>query len=212
MPAKRPVLISTLGILNIVFGSLGLLTNVCCAPAGLFVSSAMSNVQLPQQAGQPAPTMPTNELNKIPEYFAFQCASIVVSALTGGLLLASGIGFLKMKQWGRAAGICYAIIGIVWGVIAWIVTQKYIFPAVETMMQNMGKQAGPNNPFVNTQGIMRLMMTFGLVFNFVYPTAVLIVMLLPAVKRGLEGKIDPSWEPDPSALPMDDSADGGLEP
>jgi hypothetical protein len=204
MPAKRPALITVLGILNIVFGSMGLFGSLCCGPIGLASSSLMGQMKFPQQAGQPEIINPNAELDKNPAYIAFQWASLAVSTLTGALLLTSGIAFLKMKTWGRIVGMIYAVIGILWAVVAWIVTQAYIFPVIEAMLKDMEEKVGKGNPFSGSPGLMKIIMSFGLVFNFVYPIVVLIIMLLPAVKRGLEGQIDPAWQPGADAV--DDGA------
>ena len=39
----------------------------------------------------------------------------------------------------------------------------------------------------------------GLLIAFAYPITVLILMMLPAVKNGLAGKVDPEWQPSPNA-------------
>src|SRR4051794_9115367 len=101
MPLKRPTIISVIGILNIVFGSLGLVTSVCCGGAGLIATRYMGEIPMPQQAGKapgPNPFAEMSKLNDVPGYLATQVGGIAMAAVTGTLLILSGIGFLKMKQ------------------------------------------------------------------------------------------------------------------
>ncbi len=121
MPLKRPTIISVIGILNIVFGALGGFTSLCCGIPVLFMDKLFA--LFPQPPGQPSPGIFFAEMNKVPGYFALQCFSIFMSFFTGCLLIVSGIGFLRMKRWGRFTGIGYSIIGILWATMGVIVQQ-----------------------------------------------------------------------------------------
>ncbi len=211
MPIRRPTIITVIGILCIVFGGLGVVTMVCCGIPGVIATQFMGQVQLPSAPGQPPIENPMKEMNNNPGIMAFQLASITMSTLAWSILLISGIGLLKMKKWGRLTAIIYAFISIIWGSIAWVVQQQLIRPRMEEWAKKVQAQVGQSNPFLNNPTFNNIAAAFGLVVAFAIPIVVLVLMCLPAVKNGLEGKLDPSWEPDPSALPMDDETDGGLD-
>ena len=99
----RPTIISVIGILNIVFGSMGLITAICCVGGGMLLAPLASQLPMPQGPGKAPIENPMGKLNAIPGYVAFQCAQVAMGVLTGSLLLISGIGFLKMKWWSRAS-------------------------------------------------------------------------------------------------------------
>ena len=211
MPTKRPTIITVIGILCIVFGGLGVVGMLCCTVPGLVMAQFAGQVQLPQGPGKAPIDNPLKEMNSIPGFMAFQLASVSMSVITWSILLISGIGLLKMKTWGRMTGFVYAFVAIIWGSVAWVIQQQMFKPRLEEMAKKIQAQVGQTNPFLNNPTFNNIAAAFGLLVAFAVPAVVLVLMCLPAVKNGLEGKTDPSWEPDPSALPMDDSADGGLE-
>ena len=205
--SKRPTIISVIGILNIVFGSLGLATVICCVGPGLIMGQFAAQMPMPKAQGQPQMENPLAAMNAIPGYIATQCAQIGMGSLTGGLLLVSGIGFMKMKPWARTTAMIYSIIAMLWGVAAWIIQQKFVNPGVLEMTKKIQAQAGPNappNPMFS-ESYMNVVATLGLMVSFAYPVTLLILILLPAVKYGLAGKVDPAWQPPEEPL------DGGIE-
>ncbi len=227
MPPKRPTIISVIGILNISFGSLGLFFTLCCGVIGLFANNIVALMLPPQAPGQITVANPMSQLSKTPAYFAFQCAGLAMALVTSSLLVASGIGFMKMKKWGRVAGLIYAIVGILWGISATMVNQRLAGPRFIEFIEQMEDQIrnGPPqapNPFpqpgkieinkeaeaqkANAAGqsdhsiLLGFYFAFVLLMSLAYPVVELVLMMLPAVKNGLAGKTDPAWEPDPLAL------------
>ena len=107
-PTRDRRLSRVFGILNIVFGSFGLL----CTPFGLL------SLYMPQPAE--APPNPVFDLMKDPTYRTILLVFTVIGVIAGGVLLAAGIGLLRLKPWGRTLSIgygCYAIVSVVFGVI-----------------------------------------------------------------------------------------------
>ncbi|UCC99457.1 MAG: DUF4339 domain-containing protein [Phycisphaerales bacterium] len=97
---ERPVSVTVFGILNIVFGGLGLL----CMPVGLIGIFAMPNVMNATAAAK-----------------AWMLASSAVGFLCTILLLAVGIGLLYLKAWARTWCLAYGWFAIVWGIIGMVV-------------------------------------------------------------------------------------------
>lgn len=115
---QKPTSITVFGVLNIVFGSLGVL----CSPIGIV------GILMPQtQPGVPSYSMPMK---------AFLLFSSGLGLLTAGVLLAAGIGLLYQKRWARQTSYYYGWFAIIWGGFASLVT-------VIGMMSSMPEASGP---------------------------------------------------------------------
>lgn len=121
-PPVRPTTATVFGVLNVIFGLLGLFGGII----GLAMLALMQSEALGQQDLPPTLNNPT--LNTI---------NLVNSVLGLGLscvLIASGVGLLKFKAWGRSSANLYAIgslILLVIGLIAHVIFM--LLPALEIM-------------------------------------------------------------------------------
>jgi hypothetical protein len=93
---EKPTSVMVFGILNIVFGGMGLL----CMPFNLFWL-----------------VLPNRMIVMVPAYRVILLVSSIVGIGFSAWLLSLGIGLLKMKSWGRRGSVIYSIIVIVWGII-----------------------------------------------------------------------------------------------
>jgi len=96
---ERPTCITVLGILNIVFGGLGLL----CSPFGII------GLLMPQ---------PNSPFQLTPEMRMFSLIGYGFGFVFAIVLLASGIGLLNLKKWARQATCIYGWTAIVWGILS----------------------------------------------------------------------------------------------
>ena len=96
----RPTSVTVFGVLNIVFGSLGLL----CTPFGMIATFAMPDV-----------------LNPSPGFKGWLIFSYLVGFACTIWLLVLGIGLLNLKRWSRTGSIAYGWFAIVFGIIGMIV-------------------------------------------------------------------------------------------
>jgi len=117
---QRPTSVTVLGILNIVFGGLGL----TCIPIGI----AMSFVPQPDSPFQPTEAM---EL--------FTMIGNIVGFLFSIVLLASGIGLLYQKKWARKTSIIYGWTAIVWCILGLIIN-GFLF---SSMLSDVPPEAMP---------------------------------------------------------------------
>ena len=100
---ERPTSVTVLGILNIVFGTL----NLMCTPfifIGLF---------MPQPEGTPFAMGPGMK--------AYTAVGAIVGLIASGVLIGTGIGLLKLKDWARRMTSYYGWFALVWGVIGVII-------------------------------------------------------------------------------------------
>jgi hypothetical protein len=104
VPRKRPGWITVLGVLSIVFASLGLLGVV----QNLALGAWMQQRQLPRRGRGP---QFMEELQEAAERYRY--VSAVTGTILGGLGLAGGIGMLKVRPWGRSLSLAYAVASIV---------------------------------------------------------------------------------------------------
>jgi hypothetical protein len=151
------------GILNIVFGVLGL--------CGTFSSLSMFVVE----DDGTNPVIPL--MRESPLYLGFMYVSIPLGLLATAALLASGIALLNNKPWGRTLSIIYgwyAIIGAIVGAI--INTAVLLPPALE-------RSSGQMTP--EDAGLIggALAGTCGALIGLIYPILLLIFMNRQSVKN-----------------------------
>src|SRR5437588_7633498 len=96
---QRPAAVTTFGILNIVFAVLGVF--------GLMGTIAMFS--LTDASHNPALRI----MRESPAYATWLKLSIPLGILSCAVLLAAGIGLLRLRGWGRMLSIWYAVYGIV---------------------------------------------------------------------------------------------------
>ena len=104
MRKTRPTSVTVFGVLNIIFGAWGLLGIVMLA--ALFAIGWVAG----RHAFPPPPLM---LLERHPVALAWTLASIPLGLVATGVLIAAGIGLLRMKRWARTASIVCGICGIV---------------------------------------------------------------------------------------------------
>jgi hypothetical protein len=97
---ERPAPVTVFGILNIVFGSLGLL----CMPLGLIAIFAVPNA-----------------MNTTVTVKAWMLLSGVVGLACTIFLIVVGIGLLYLKAWARMGSLLYGWFAIIWGIIGTVV-------------------------------------------------------------------------------------------
>jgi hypothetical protein len=103
---QRPTSVTVFGILNIVFGSLGLL----CSPFG-FIGVF---------------TLP-DTFNPTLLYKGWLLFSAFIGLALSVWLLSMGIGLLNLKRWARVGSIAYGWFTIIWGIIGMIINFYVLF-------------------------------------------------------------------------------------
>ena len=168
-PASRPVSLIVFGILNILFGVLGL-----CGTVG---SAAMFYVELPQDPAVPNPAI---ELLKTDAtYRLFTQVAIVLGGLMALVVIGAGIGLLLGKAWGRTLSIGYAWYTIVAVIIGMIVTWMFLLgPTMAALKEAQGPAAmGALGGVIG--GLV------GGLFSLVYPVLLLIFMNRASLRQAV---------------------------
>jgi hypothetical protein len=96
-PVEKPTSVTVFGVLNIVFGGMGLI----CTPFSLLVGVAAMQKTMEATA----------------TYKMWTLAGGIIGIGFSIWLLVLGIGLLMMKRWARGGSVIYACIMIVWNII-----------------------------------------------------------------------------------------------
>ena len=113
MNGQPPVSIKVFGILNIVFAGLGLLVAAFLAAVYYGAGGLLEPGEL-------------EELFESSTYLTYLKVTILISVLATLVLLASGIGLLKHRSWGRTLAIGYAIFAFAEAAIGMFVTAHFV--------------------------------------------------------------------------------------
>jgi hypothetical protein len=167
--------VTTIGILNIIFGSLGL-----CVALVSVSSSAFTNPLSRDLAAQWE-----RELESaVPGYHVMHIVQLVVTSILSVGLLTSGILLLNMSSFGRILAIIWAILSIV-STVGFSVWQfAVVMPAVSDLVR-----AAPFGNFA-AEGF-KATMVFGMFAGFAlslaYPVVVLALLGRSSIGRALAG-------------------------
>lgn len=139
MTPKRPTGVTVVAILNIVLGAFGLLGGLC-GLGGPAIQAAMK-----PQAGAGAKPDPSTlfqeEMERQdPNSKAVDLARAGISLLLGAGLLASGIGLLKLRPWGRTLAMTVAVIEILVVLASSGYDIAVTGPATQRAMENVKQQ------------------------------------------------------------------------
>jgi hypothetical protein len=134
MKRKKPIALLIFGILNLVFGGINLVMHLCCGvvAAGLFFALSSLYQQVPPQDQKELEGLWQAFSNNVPGLIPFVIASLVVSLILGLMQLVSGIGLVKIQNWGR--WLC-----AVWGVLEVVTVSASLFYSIAILSPGMEK-------------------------------------------------------------------------
>jgi hypothetical protein len=190
MRPKRPASLVVMGILNIVFGSLGLLCGVCAVGANMFISSLASG------SGNGFPgAAEIKELlafmdKNLPGYMMVEIGRGVALLLLSVLLVVAGIGLLATQSWARWLSVAYALLSLPLHV-GWAVFELgFVLPLTQRwqaeFMRKHNAFAPPQeNMMTSSAGIIA-----ATIFWVVYALILLIFMFLPGLSAAFNQSRD----------------------
>ena len=159
---QRPTSVLVFGILNLVFGLLGL--------CGTLAALAMMYGPLAEQMAQMGKDNVTVQLQADPTYHGFMLVMSVVGFPFTILLVAAGVGLLRMRPWGRTGSIVYGVYDIIATIAALVMNYVFIlFPLMQRVDQL---------PEAERVGVMAGMMggIAGGCISLIYPILLLVFM------------------------------------
>ncbi|MDP1562104.1 MAG: hypothetical protein Q8M16_12055 [Pirellulaceae bacterium] len=166
VPPDKPAAITVFGILNLVFGALGV-CNVGFAMLNFVV--AMNN--FPNQGPNPFADEPLG--------MAFQIAALAVSAISTAIIITGGILLLQSKELGRVLTIFYSWLSIGFGIVS-------ILIVVVFMIRAMG---AANLQGAEATGVMIgaiAVVSCGSLLGLIYPVLAIVFMTRENVKAYLK--------------------------
>lgn len=179
-PSRRPASVTTLGIIAIVLGSLGLLVTCCAIPQALGVNFFPNPV--------------ADAISRDHVLFTLGLVQSTLSLILAIISLWAGIGLLRLQPSARVWLIRYAVVFAVVIVAGFVVA----ITVTRQRMDNAMNQAYAANPTLNTPQVktIRQYSTYGgYCFSIVYliwPISILFYLNQPHVKAAFDANPDAS--------------------
>ena len=165
-PSRKPASLMVFGILNLVFGVLGLCSYAC---GSLML---VPNPDLQQD--------PFYELiHQSPSYQAFLVVSMGLGSVASIVLIAAGIGLLAAANWGRVLSIVYSLYALAMGIVG--IAVNIMFLVVPLM-----EKGDPSDPAFGTAIGGAVGGTCGGAIGMAYPIVLLIFMTRPHIKQAVK--------------------------
>jgi hypothetical protein len=154
-----------LGIVEIIFGALGLLT----APL-LMLTRTLARDPVSRQVQALTWEGPLGVWTRI---------SLALGFVMALALIAAGFGIIKLKPWARPLSMAYAAAALVFTIIGQVMSAMYLYPVLFELVSQ-----GTRNPVAYAAGIGGIAGGIGGgVFALVFPTVILVVMTRRSVKE-----------------------------
>jgi hypothetical protein len=126
---EKPKTIKVFGVLNVIFGGLGLL-GTCIGLGAILAFTTFDLIPVPE--GPPNPAFVTQDENAF--LYFYNIISAACGLIFSIVLLVSGIGLLKHKKWGRTVGLAWAVYCVLTTIVVSVITWTHIYPyQLETM-------------------------------------------------------------------------------
>jgi len=172
-----------MAILNMVMGGLILICGMCAGSDVAFLTAAGG---APGPGGAPANDMKAFLDNETPGWEAVLIGYAFVQLVLAVVIVAAGIGLLKMQSWARWLSVFYSAVALVLAIAFTVYVAGFVAPArVKFQERQMNLAAQP----ASTQAGFQFGKTFGQTMNVIFYGAIpvihaiilAIVMLLPTV-------------------------------
>jgi len=192
----EPTAVRTIGILQLVFGILGLV----CGLIALAGGAAALNKGGGGGGGAAPGGLTEAELQRmiedeIPHQKLVEHIEMGVGFLLSLLMIVSGAGLVNRQPWGRTVAIVYAVLSICYHVVDLLYAILFVVPGMNAVADKVAARAGAQGGIVG--GAMKGGMFVGLLISAaitIYPIVVLVVMQRAGVKAALAGG-EPSGGP-----------------
>jgi hypothetical protein len=190
MPQKRPVAVVVIAVLQLVFGAIGLCGSAVQLTGAQNALTTATQVNPPP--GQPSPPTAQDIENylekKVPNYHTLTLADGVVDLVLSVLMVASGIGLLQLRSWGRLLAVVYAVLSILAKVAGTAFAFALVVPAMSDFARELEATRGKEAALMGQ--VMQISIIAAAVFGavlVVYPILVLIVLSRRSVRAAFAG-------------------------
>jgi hypothetical protein len=183
---RRSGLVTTIAILHLIGGGLGLIGSLC---GGVLLLIAA--IATPGAAGGGPPTAQQIQAHMTANaagYQAYQVSGLAVGLVLDMLLLTSGMGLLTLQPWARWTSIVYAVLSLIYKAANILYALLVANPVMKAFVEGEARRMPPGQ--AESYEMISMWSLYGSVCGqavfIVYPIAVLIVMLLPSTGRQFE--------------------------
>lgn len=201
---QRPPLVIVTAVLQLVFGVLSI-----CGPL-LYIAGVMElfekwqeNMQasIPKPPpGQPAPPdfsqKRINEMiqARLPWFKSFERFGNYGGLLLSLMMIAGGVGLLKMKSWGRSTTIAWGFLSILNTLVTVLLTFLFVSPVIADVIEQILREMPPPGPGApnmgeTVAGIVKFSIMAGTVFSLtstIYPIVILCFMFAASVRKAFQ--------------------------
>ena len=171
MNGERPTVVTVFGVINIVYGGLGVFVAGCGALGLALMHGPMGQ----QNPGAQA-------IWKTPALLTWSVVSPILMFFFSLLLIAAGIGLLGLRPWGRTASLVWGVYGALKAVAGAVIRVLFVLPAMPDMMQQNPGQFG-----AAFQGGMVFGVAAAAMIGLVYPLCILYFMTRPSFIEAFKG-------------------------
>jgi len=195
MQRPRPTAVTVIAILNFIFGGLGVIALLCISVLGIVVIQGSGKMG-PRGGPDPIQDM-LSAGRQVPGLGLYLVASIMLGLVLSVVLIASGVGLLKLQPWGRHATIFCSVANLLLTIGSVVYGVTTVNP-VEAQLQAQAAITAPRGMPPSIPGSMRD--PFTICFTFLgglYYVVLLVYMHQPHVREAFEDRT--SW-------PVDDSS------
>ena len=194
MRVERPTSVIVIAIFQLIFGGLGLMCNLC---AGIvLLAGGPQAFQFAGAGPNPGTTLQEEmekfQSEKLPQAKAVQAVGFVTSLLFALMMVASGIGLLKMQPWARTLAIVYAIAGIANALFTTIYALMYTAPMMRefiALKKSQGNLKPQETITINALELSTNLAGYSPLLFLVYPIIVLIILLRPKIGAAFRGEL-----------------------
>jgi hypothetical protein len=191
MARKRPAVLTVMGILNIILGSLFLLCNLCLGILLLAMFGGGLDAKLFPGGVNPLSDMWDFMKVEVPGFAVITIGEMVANMVLSAILIIAGIGLLAFRNWGRVLSIIYGVFTIVVRVGGLVFTLAMVNPATARWQQDFQRRHGAAGMGQQNMGdayMNNIGSVLTTVVSMTYGIVLLIIMLLPAVSAAFATK------------------------
>src|SRR5579884_853918 len=188
MPQKRPVAVVVVAVFQLLFGVLALLDSASTLAGLDRTVAAAGQVSTSKKESVSVADVEKRLEQNVPGYGVIKQASVGLEGVLAVMMIASAIGLLRLRPWGRVLALVYAVLSIVsrLGYLAWFLAT--VPPVVSAFGKELAAAGGDLAELTGTWfPIAYVGLQVVMSLSVLYPIIVLIVLSRRRVRAVFTG-------------------------